>query len=84
MKALAKAHIAELDGKIRLLEEMRATLGALAAACDGDHRPHCPIITSLETGEALPDIKGRPNLHENLAHHSVRAGRVAATASSAE
>jgi Cu(I)-responsive transcriptional regulator len=47
VKALAEAHIAELDGKIRLLEEMRATLGALAEACDGDHRPHCPIIENL-------------------------------------
>lgn len=51
VKALALAHIAELDGKIRLLQEMRATLGSLAAGCDGDHRPHCPIIESL-AGEA--------------------------------
>jgi MerR family copper efflux transcriptional regulator len=47
VKALALAHIAELEGKIRLLKEMRATLGALAEACDGDHRPHCPIIERL-------------------------------------
>jgi MerR family copper efflux transcriptional regulator len=47
VKRLAQAHIAELDGKIRLLQEMRASLGALAEACDGDHRPHCPIIESL-------------------------------------
>ena len=46
VKALALNHIAELDGKIRLLREMRATLSALAEACDGDHRPHCPIIAS--------------------------------------
>jgi MerR family copper efflux transcriptional regulator len=51
VKRLAQAHIAELDGKIRLLQEMRASLGALAEACDGDHRPHCPIIESL-AGEA--------------------------------
>lgn len=50
VKALAISHIAELDGKITLLQEMRATLGALADACDGDHRPHCPIIESLEGG----------------------------------
>jgi len=47
VKALALAHIAELDGKIRLLQEMRATLSSLAVACDGDHRPHCPIIEKL-------------------------------------
>ena len=47
VKRLAQAHIAELDGKIRLLGEMRATLSSLASACDGDHRPHCPIIENL-------------------------------------
>lgn len=47
MKRLAEAHIAELDRKIGELKEMRATLTALARACDGDHRPHCPIIERL-------------------------------------
>lgn len=48
VKALTEAHIAELDQKIRLLGEMRDTLANLADACDGDHRPDCPIIDSLE------------------------------------
>ena len=60
VKALAQRHIAELDGKIALLQEMRGTLGALADACDGDHRPDCPIIQSLE---------GRPAELEP-AHHA--------------
>jgi Cu(I)-responsive transcriptional regulator len=47
VKRLAESHIAALDGKIRLLEEMRSTLTSLAKACDGDHRPHCPIIENL-------------------------------------
>jgi Cu(I)-responsive transcriptional regulator len=47
VKRLAQAHIAELDRKIAQLAEMRATLSALAEACDGDHRPHCPIIENL-------------------------------------
>lgn len=47
VKALAEAHIAELDGKIALLRDMRGTLATLADACDGDHRPDCPIIESL-------------------------------------
>jgi MerR family copper efflux transcriptional regulator len=47
VKALALDHIAQLDGKIALLEEMRTTLSKLAQACDGNHRPHCPIIESL-------------------------------------
>lgn len=52
VKRLTTAHIAELDLKIGLLTEMRATLSHLADACDGDHRPDCPIIDSL-AGEPL-------------------------------
>lgn len=47
VKALAQAHIDDLDQKIGLLGEMRDTLARLADACDGDHRPDCPIIESL-------------------------------------
>lgn len=48
VKALTLNHIADLDRKISLMREMRDTLSALADACDGDHRPDCPIIASLE------------------------------------
>lgn len=51
VKRLAQAHIADLNARIGLLMEMRDTLDTLAEACDGDHRPHCPIIESL-AGEA--------------------------------
>ena len=47
VKALTQSHIAELDQRIWLLGEMRDTLTALADACEGDHRPGCPIIESL-------------------------------------
>jgi Cu(I)-responsive transcriptional regulator len=53
VKRLALSHIAELEAKIALLDEMRATLTDLADNCDGDHRPDCPIIKSLE-GSAPP------------------------------
>ena len=46
-KALTLGHVSELDRKISLLSEMRDTLTHLADACDGDHRPDCPIIASL-------------------------------------
>ena len=48
VKALTESHIGELDRKIALLQEMRGTLGALVEACNGDHRPDCPIIASLD------------------------------------
>ena len=60
VKTLTLQHIAELDGKIALLKEMRSTLGALADACDGDHRPDCPIIRSLEGKLPGMVVKHRP------------------------
>ena len=53
VKALALTRIAELKAKITLLDEMRATLTHLANACDGDHRPDCPIIEGLEGSAQL-------------------------------
>ena len=47
VKALAMAHVAELEEKIAHLREMSATLGALAKACEGDGRPDCPILSGL-------------------------------------
>ena len=52
VKTLTLGHISELDRKIALLSEMRDTLTHLAEACDGDHRPDCPIIASLAGGAA--------------------------------
>jgi len=52
VKALAQAHIAELDAKLKELEEMRSTLEHLVHCCNGDDRPDCPIIESLASGSA--------------------------------
>jgi Cu(I)-responsive transcriptional regulator len=56
VKNLASAHIAELEEKIRHLQEMSATLQRLARACDGDGRPGCPILDGLEIG--YPERRG--------------------------
>jgi hypothetical protein len=37
---------------------MRGTLAHLAAACDGDHRPHCPIIETLAGEAPVPHTHG--------------------------
>jgi MerR family copper efflux transcriptional regulator len=50
VKRLALAHIAEIDAKIAELSAMRDTVRELAEACDGDHRPDCPILHDLEAG----------------------------------
>jgi Cu(I)-responsive transcriptional regulator len=47
VKALAQAHIAELDDKLRELQAMKATLEHLVHCCHGDDRPDCPIIETL-------------------------------------
>jgi MerR family copper efflux transcriptional regulator len=48
VKALTLRHIGDLEEKIAKLQDMRATLRHLANACEGDDRPHCPIIEGLE------------------------------------
>jgi MerR family gold-responsive transcriptional activator of gol and ges genes len=54
VKALALAHVAELEQKIRQLSDMRETLSELAHACDGDGRPNCPILRGLAEGAGVP------------------------------
>lgn len=47
VKAIAEAHVAELQEKIAALEAMARTLRDLADACRGDERPDCPILAGL-------------------------------------
>lgn len=70
VKALAEAHLAQIDAKLAELAEMRATLADLVTACAGDQRPDCPILrgiaplTDPETGPA----DGQPDRHVPQAH----------------
>lgn len=50
VKALALAHITELEARIRDLEAMKHTLQHLAQHCRGDERPECPILDGLAHG----------------------------------
>lgn len=52
VKALAQAHIEELDAKLQELQAMKATLAHLVHCCQGDDRPECPIIDTLASAEA--------------------------------
>ncbi|MDA1117267.1 MAG: Cu(I)-responsive transcriptional regulator [Proteobacteria bacterium] len=47
VKALAQAHIAELDARIAEMQAMKRTLQDLAVHCHGDDRPECPILDGL-------------------------------------
>ncbi|MBU1331729.1 MAG: Cu(I)-responsive transcriptional regulator [Gammaproteobacteria bacterium] len=50
VKALAAAHISELERKISELSALRDTLVNLSADCHGDDRPDCPILNTLGSG----------------------------------
>ena len=47
VKAVAQEHLAAVDEKIAQLKSMRETLAHLVDACQGDHRPDCPILKDL-------------------------------------
>jgi MerR family copper efflux transcriptional regulator len=47
VKALALAHIDELERKIEEMQSMKNELQRLAQCCHGDQRPECPILESL-------------------------------------
>lgn len=47
VRALAQAHIDQLNRKIGEMEAMRRTLETLAASCHGDARSECPILDDL-------------------------------------
>ncbi len=73
VKALAEAHIAELDQKLQELQAMRATLAHLVHCCHGDDRPDCPIIDTL--AQAAPVVPAPP---ARAASRGLRAGRAKA------
>lgn len=54
VKAVALAHVAELETRIEHLREMAGALHHLVDACAGDARPDCPILSSLARGAGGP------------------------------
>ncbi len=47
VKAVALAHVADLEERRRHLDDMIGTLRHLAHNCHGDARPDCPILGTL-------------------------------------
>lgn len=47
VKMIVEAKVGKIDRKIAELAGLRRSLVTLADACDGDHRPDCPIIDEL-------------------------------------
>lgn len=50
IRAIANAHIAELQDQAAKLEEMIGTLRHLVRSCRGEKRDECPIIADLAGG----------------------------------
>jgi Cu(I)-responsive transcriptional regulator len=59
VRALAQAHIEDLDEKLKELQSMKATLEHLVHCCRGDERPDCPIIDTLAHEAAAPVATAR-------------------------
>lgn len=60
VKRLAQGHIDALEKKIKDLRDMSLSLTMLVKACNGDHRPHCPILQQLGTDRDGEDFSVRP------------------------
>ena len=53
VKAIAQAHIADIERRVAELAAMRATLRHLVERCHGDDRPDCPILEELAASTRL-------------------------------
>ena len=47
VKALTIKKVEEIDSRLAELQSLRDELSGLAALCDGNHRPDCPILNAL-------------------------------------
>jgi hypothetical protein len=52
VRAIANAHIAELQDQAKKLDAMIATLRQLVRSCRGENRDECPIMADLSRGIA--------------------------------
>ncbi|XYH92928.1 MerR family transcriptional regulator [Sorangium sp. So ce1128] len=70
VRAVAQRHLREMAVRIRELEGLKAVLETLVDQCEGNERPHCPILETLARPEGEPGAlpaqgqggsAGRPN-----------------------
>ena len=60
VKAIAIGHVEALQVKVRALQAMSDSLMHLAEHCQGDDRPHCPILEGFATATAPAPRKRQP------------------------
>lgn len=66
VKQITLDHVAMLEERARQLKEMAEALHHLADACDGDDRPQCPIIESLEGKRPISSDDGASKSERRL------------------
>ena len=71
VKAVAQAHIADLEQKAKDILAMKATLEHLVHCCNGDDRPDCPIIEQLAS---TVEDTSRPQATEGAVKRSRNGG----------
>lgn len=67
VKALAQAHIKELEQKTAELLAMKAALEHFVHSCHGDDRPECPILEGLAGAAAVAPPTTAKKLHRPVA-----------------
>jgi MerR family transcriptional regulator, copper efflux regulator len=75
VKAIALQHVSDLKERANALNEMANALKHLAATCDGDGRPDCPIIKGLE-GELPIEVRRSRNRAAIAGNGSVKSRKV--------
>lgn len=70
VRAIANAHISELQKQAEKLEEMITTLRHLVRSCRGENRAECPIMADLSSGPKVParKAKKRTAAHAQCGH----------------
>jgi len=65
VKAIAEAHVRDLQGRIAEMQAMADTLSQLAGCCAGDERPDCPILSDLAAGPGARSDEDKPRAKTN-------------------
>lgn len=73
VKRIALAHVADLERRMAEMAAMKQALEHLAACCQGDHRPDCPILDEL--GQAHASAAAAPE-RAGVSRRSAPTGRV--------
>ena len=75
VKALAQAHIKELEQKAQELLAMKSTLEHLVHCCHGDERPDCPILEELAAPSAPAATLPQERVHPKSKTAGLRSGK---------